>query len=80
VGRDLGFHRNTRRCILEGDNHCSGELSANASHHINMYGSIQTTLNITNRELAVRGETKKTAWSESASELYRPSDRRLLAK
>jgi uncharacterized alpha/beta hydrolase family protein len=29
---------------------------------------------------ARRKEEKKTPWSESASELYRPSDRRLSAK
>jgi hypothetical protein len=29
---------------------------------------------------AVRSTKKKTPWSESASELYRPSDRRLSAK
>jgi hypothetical protein len=28
----------------------------------------------------LRGQTKQTPWSESASELYRPNDRRLSAK
>jgi hypothetical protein len=32
------------------------------------------------KSLVIKNKKKKTPWSESASELYRPSDRRLSAK